>query len=197
AGRESRMPTTGVPSPDTRDLRRYLRDLATLTALATVWGDADRQRIAGDLADVLGKVLSADYLLIRLGGPTGPDRVEAFRTARRSEAPEQTRALRQALEPLLSGDASAAVVTVPHLSAGGPVRAAVVPIGHGSRFGVLVAASGQPGFPIEEDCLLLNVAANQAAVVLQRRQAEETQALLAAIVASSEDAIVSKTLDGV
>jgi PAS domain S-box-containing protein len=191
------MQTTAVPSPDTRDLRRYLRDLAALTALATVWGNAVRQRIADELADVLGKVLSVDFLVVRLGGPAGQDRVEVFRTAQGSEVPEQRRAIREALESWLSSNTSAAVLSVPHPSADGSVRAAVVPIGFGCGFGVVVAASGQPGFPTEEDCLLLNVAANQAAIALQRRQAEETQALLAAIVTSSDDAIVSKTLDGV
>jgi PAS domain S-box-containing protein len=188
---------TAVPSPDTRDLRRHLRDLAALTALATVWGDADRQRIANDLADVLGNVLSVDFLAVRLGDQADQDRVEVFRTGQGPDAPEQTRALRQVLESWQSGDTSASVLSVPYPSADGSVRAAVVPIGYGCGFGVLVVASVQPGFPSEEDCLLLNVAANQAAIALQRRQAEESQALLAAIVTSSDDAIVSKTLDGV
>jgi PAS domain S-box-containing protein len=77
------------------------------------------------------------------------------------------------------------------------MRAAAVPIGYRCEFGVVTVFSDKPDFPSEEERLVLNVAANQAAVVLQRQLVGESQSLLAAIVESSEDAIISKTLDGI
>ncbi len=51
--------------------------------------------------------------------------------------------------------------------------------------------------PAERDLSLLDVLARQAADLIERRQAEEASAYLAAIVTSSYDAIVSKTLQGI
>ncbi len=51
--------------------------------------------------------------------------------------------------------------------------------------------------PAERDLRLLDVLARQAADLIERRQAEEASAHLAAIVASTSDAIASKTLDGI
>jgi PAS domain S-box-containing protein len=189
------MPTTDREVTDSQALRRCLHDLAALTALPAVWSRADRQQIAGDLADVLGKILDPEFVYLYLHGPDGTAAVEAARTSRGGA---HERAIRQVVEPCLPcHTADPAVLILPHPFDNGQVQAAVIPVGYGCEFGVLVVASARPGFPSEENRLLLGVAANQAAAVLQRRQAEETQALLAAIVASSEDAIVSKSLDGI
>ena len=56
---------------------------------------------------------------------------------------------------------------------GGRARLAVVSIGLGAGCGVLAAGCRRPDFPTDGDRLLLGVAANQAAIVLQHRQAEE------------------------
>jgi PAS domain S-box-containing protein len=192
------MRTPGNRSPDDRELRRYLRDLAALTALPAVWAGADGRHIAESLADVLVKVLCPDFVYLRLKEPKAASAVEVTRMGQGPGLPEGGWAISKALKSCLPCDASAAtVLSLPHPLEGGQVQAAVVPIGYGCEFGAAAAASGRPGFPTEGDRLLLGVAANQAAVVLQRQQAEQTQRLLAAIIASSEDAIVSKTLDGV
>jgi PAS domain S-box-containing protein len=192
------MHTTGVPSADSREVRRYLRDLAALTALPAAWSGMDSHAIAQSLADVVVKVLHPDFVHVRLKEPKGENAIEVARTGQGLEVPEGDWAIGSLLEPCLPCDPSdAAILALPHPLAGGHVQAAVIPIGYGSEFGVLVAAFGQPGLPSEEDRLLLGVAANQAAIVFQRQRADEAQALLAAIVESSEDAIVSKTLDGV
>jgi PAS domain S-box-containing protein len=191
------MRTSNIRSPNRREQRHYLRDLAALTALPAVWNNADRQPIAESLADELLKALRANLILVRLRGPTGQDLIEVIRSGPGSALPEQDGALHRALDSWLSCDTSAAVLSVPQLFTDGPVRAVVASVGYGCEFGVLLAASEQPGFPTEEDRLLLGVAANQAALVLQHQRADAAQALLAAIVESSEDAIVSKSLDGI
>jgi PAS domain S-box-containing protein len=191
------MRPAGVGSVDSQALRRYLRDLAALTALPAVWQGADPRQIAESLADVLVKVLCPEFVYLRLKGARGEDLVEVARTGQGAAVPDGGWAIRGALEACLPGDTSgAAVVSLPH-PLDGRVQAAVVPVGYGGEFGVLVAASGEPGFPTEEDLLLLGVAANQAAIVFQRQSADDARALLAAIVESSEDAIVSKTLEGI
>jgi PAS domain S-box-containing protein len=192
------MRTTGVLTAEGRDLRRYLRDLAALTALPAVWAGGDRPRIAESLADVLLKVLPLDFVYVRLNGSKAEGTIEVARTVRGPAAPEEIWAIGSALESSLPCNLSdAAVLSLPHPIAGSRARAAVTPVGYGCEFGLLVAGSERPDFPAEEDRLLLGVAANQAIVALQRLQADETRGLLAAIIESSEDAIISKTLDGI
>jgi two-component system CheB/CheR fusion protein len=168
------MNTPGTPAPDGPALRRYLRDLAAVTALPAVWGDGDRRHIAESVAEVLVKILSLEFVYVRLGGPAGEDTVEAARTARGGDGPGLAGAIARALAPWLDGDPpDAAAFSLPHPLDGDLVQAALAPAGYGCEFGVLVAASGRREFPTEEDRLLLGVVANQAAVVLHRRRAED------------------------
>jgi PAS domain S-box-containing protein len=185
-------------SPDSQTLRRYLRDLASLTDLPAAWITADRRQIAEELAGILAKVLDPGIVYVRLGAPRGGEDFEALRLREGLDLPDQGRSIRCELDSLLPRGLSAVtVLPLPHDAQGNPMKAAVAPVGYGCELGILMAASGEPGFPAEEHCLLLGVAANQAATVLQHQQAGEFQSLLAAIIESSEDAIISKTLDGV
>jgi PAS domain S-box-containing protein len=190
--------TSSASSAAHRELRRYLRDLAALTALPAIWRGAAPQHIAEGLADVLVKLFYPDFVFVRLKGSKGHSLIEIVRTRQGLDISEGNWAINRALEQCLPCDTTdPAVLSLPHPFADGEVQAAVIPIGYGCEFGLLVVAGSQGGFPTDEDRLLLGVAANQAAVVLQHESADEARALLAAIVESSEDAIVSKTLDGV
>ncbi len=188
------MPRNGGRSDDGKELERYLRDLAALTALPAIWSTADRPEIAESLADVLVKVLEPDFVYVRFESFGIGDALEVARAGSGQDLAGLCGALRASLP---TGTSGAAVVSLPLPLAGGLVQAAVTPIGYGCEFGALVAAWGQPGCPSEEHRLLLSVTANQAAFVVERLRAEGAQALFAAIVESSEDAIISKTLDGV
>jgi PAS domain S-box-containing protein len=167
------MPTTTMHLDDRHDLRRYLRDLAALTALPAIWNRSGRRRLGQELADVLMEVLSPDYIYVRFKGPDGGRDIEILRPGRAKSA-QWEGAVSVAIQPLLSCDTSdAAVLSLPHPYTNELVQAAVIPIGFGCEFGVIVAVSGADAFPSEEERLLIGVAANQAASVLQRQRAEE------------------------
>jgi PAS domain S-box-containing protein len=192
------MDTNGVSREDSTELRRYLRDVAALTALPAAWQGVDRTQVAEGLADVLARMLAPDFVYLRLRGWNGDSTLEAVRPQPGAGSRDPGGAIRQALEPHLRGGAGEThVLTLPHPLGTGSLQAAILPIGADCAFGVLVVGSARAGFPGDEDLLLLGVAANQVAVVLQRQRNEDASALLAAIVKSSQDAIISKTLDGV
>ena len=75
------------------------------------------------------------------------------------------------------------------------LHVAVTRFGVGDDHGVLVAGSRNADFPTERDRLLLGVGANQTAIVVQRRRAEERmheqREWLATTLASIGDAVIA------
>jgi PAS domain S-box-containing protein len=67
----------------------------------------------------------------------------------------------------------------------------------GHLLGILSTHWRTPHTPTEGDLRLFDILARQAADLIDRKQAEEARGRLAALVASSDDAIVSKDLNGV
>ncbi len=195
------MDATETHPPECRELHRYLRDIAALTALPAVWSQADQHQIGASLAEVLLRILVPYFLFVRLPGRRGEEAVEVFRVGQGPDLPDLEWALRAALEPWTDCDSSSATVfALPQPLSDGLLQAAVTPIGAGCEFGVLVVGSGQADFPSEEDRLLLGVAANQAAIVLQRNQAEEAlhkqTEWLRVTLASIGDAVLTTDLRG-
>jgi two-component system sensor histidine kinase/response regulator len=160
-------------SDETRTLRHTMRDLVALSALPAVWAGYRPHQVAEGLADVLRSTLRLDLVYIRLPERTEGQGIEVARTAGGPTPTDQTRDIGRVLAPWLDGAGIDAVPPLPNPVGPGTVRIAVVPIGCGRPDGVLVAGSRQTAFPNEEDRLLLSVAANQAAAVLQRERDEE------------------------
>jgi PAS domain S-box-containing protein len=150
-----------------------MRDLVALSALPAVWAGQQPRQVAEGLADVLVKTLRLDLVYLRLSGQTEGQEIEVARTARGSTPTDQTLDIGRALAPWLDGNGIDSVPSLPNPVGPGTVRAVVVPIGCGRADGVLVAGSQRTAFPGEEERLLLSVAANQAAAVLQRERYEE------------------------
>ena len=156
---------------EVRRLRRTMRDLVALSTLPAVWIGLGPDGIARSLADVLLNTLSLDLIYVRLAGSAGEGVVEVVRCKHGPDA--HVEAVRAALAPLLRPDRADPPTTIPAPSGVGMLHVAVARFGVGDDHGVLVAGSRNADFPTERDRLLLGVGANQTAIVVQRRRAEE------------------------
>lgn len=191
-------PVTSDPvAHETEDLRRCVRELAALSTLSAAWGRSDVREIADGLCRVLCRSLPADLAWVRTCGNGGTALVEVASTERGPLPETQALEIAQIVEPCLQPGSADRAAAVANPCGGGTLRLVVTPLGCEGDCGLLVVGSRRPDFPSPIDRLLLSVAANQATIVLQQKQREREEARLAAIVESSDDAIVSKNLDGI
>ena len=168
------MSETEASTFDVQQLRRGLRDLAALSALPVVWTESDPRRIAESLADALLHMLHLElvYILVRDRAYEIP--VEVAHTARGPAPTAQAEEIGRALDPWLNtNDLSRTPSSIANPLGNGMTRIICPPFGIEARGGVLVACSPRADFPTEVDRLLLGVAANQVAILLDRRRTED------------------------
>jgi PAS domain S-box-containing protein len=159
---------------ETHSLRRCVRELAALSVLSAAWGRTGPQGIAESLAEVLLRSLPhVNFVYVRVNGVADAAFHEAVRISQPLEPTSRSQDIARALEPVLKDGNSVPSPVIPNPIGAGTVRLAVLSIGYLGDCGVLVAGSGQLDFPGPTDQLLLGVAANQAAVVLQHQRSEE------------------------
>lgn len=151
-----------APAADTEsELRRCVRDLVALSSLPAIWIKADPQQIADGLAQLVVSVLDADFACVHLDDP--PFKIVRFHD-RMSRKQLDLTLLHEKHKPNL----------VFHFDDPdhGRLRAMWVPIGREPR-SALIAFCRRSAFPGETEQMLLRVAANQAAVALQRWRTEQ------------------------
>src|SRR3954453_20063191 len=168
------MSETEASPFDVQELRRGLRDLAALSAMPVVWSESDPRRIAETLADALLHMLHLElvYILVRDRAYEIP--VEVAHTARGPAPTAQAEEIGRALEPWLNtNDLSRTPSSIANPLGSGMTRIICPPFGIEARGGVLVACSPRADFPSEVDRLLLGVAANQVATLLDHRRTED------------------------
>jgi PAS domain S-box-containing protein len=142
------------------ELRRCLRDLVALSSLPAIWVKADPGQIAESVGLLAVSILDADFACVFLRDP----QMEAVHCRRRSnERSIDLARIRDSYRPnstfeMEDGDR-------------GRLRAMCVPIGREAGSG-LVALSRRPDFPTDTEQTLLRVAANQAAIAIQRSKSE-------------------------
>lgn len=159
-------------SDETLAIRRTLRDVIALSALPALWANFDRQHLAESLVEVVLNVVPLDFVLIRFRNHNGgPEIKEAYAS---NQPANGTRIdVATALAPWLKPPTFNVAQSIPNPFGAGTVRMVILTIGVDGEDGLFVAGASRPDFPTDDDRLLLNVALNQATVVLQRRRADE------------------------
>jgi PAS domain S-box-containing protein len=188
---------------EVRHLRGCINDLVSLLALPAMWSDHKPPQIIETLLDTLVGILRLDFIYARLNDEAAAQPIELVRLAQYQPAIEPQEVGR-ALASWLTSDSFTLPLTVANPLGGGKVNLARFSLGLQEEVGLVMAGSRRADFPTETETLLLRVAANQTAIALkgaqlasQRMQAEQASAHLAAIVESSDDAIISKNLQGI
>jgi PAS domain S-box-containing protein len=184
---------------ENRRLRRTVRDLVALSTLPAIWIGLDVDQIGRSLADVLLNTLSLDLIYVQLAAIDGCGVVEVVRRKNRSDAAPVALA-RAAFASLLKADQTVSSVAVPDPFGSGLLHVTVTRFGGIGDRGVLVSGSCNPDFPTDRDRALLGVGANQTAIVLQRRRAEEQvreqRERLRVTLACIGDAVIATDIEG-
>jgi PAS domain S-box-containing protein len=193
------MDSSADASDELRRLRRTMRDLVALSTLPAIWTGLGPEGIARSLADALLNTLSLDLIYVRLAGQADECLIEVARSSRNRNTTE-LESMRSALEPLLKVDGNEASGTIPDPCGTGMLHIALTRFGVSSDYGILVAGSRNAEFPSDQDRLLLGVGANQTAIVIQRRRAEQRvrdqQEWLRVTLASIGDAVIATDTQG-
>lgn len=183
-----------------QNLRRTMRDLVALSTLPAIWTGHGPEGIAQSLADVLVKTVNLDLIYIRLQGSNGVDLIEVTRSRHADDENEQTQIVRRALAPYLESATYDGPATISDPLGDGTLQTTVVRFGHSGDFGVMIAGSERDDFPNESDRLLLGVGANQTAIVIQRKQAEQAlqkeREWLRVTLSSIGDGVIATDTDG-
>jgi PAS domain S-box-containing protein len=149
------------------ELRRCIRDLVSLSSLPAIWIKADAGQIADSLAQLAVSILDAEFACVLLRDPE----LEIVHCHERSLArPIDLAQVREKFRPNSTFEIDDGNY--------GCLRATCVPIGRDTGSG-LITLSRRSGFPSDTEQMLLRVAANQAAIAIQRWKSEAQSAVQA------------------
>jgi len=163
---------------EVRLLRRCLRDIVAMTVLPSVWTGYDAAQICNDLVDVVMRAVDADAVLLTA---RAQGTVDVLRLRNEADA-DAARILREAANgPIRSGA---------HSSAGGELQVISYSLSAGSDDRI-VAGAYRTDFATEFERLLLRVAANQASLWIERRDAEGRLRAESAFRRSIEDSMLA------
>lgn len=179
---------------DHNELRRFVRDLIALSTLPALWRNNDTYQIADSATAALLSVLHADFVYMALPGRNDEPLVEVVRTDR-TIAPDLTGAICTAVRRDLPARACQQLLTIENPFGEGMFRLACAPIGFEGE-AVVVAGSRRSDYPTEAQRLLLGIAANEATIALQGRQAEAEQHRFVTLIKRSSDFVGVAGLDG-
>jgi PAS domain S-box-containing protein len=151
-------------SESDEQLRRCVRDLVALSSLPALWIKADASQVADSIGQLAVSILDAEFACVLLRDP-------AFEAVHRHERAKgrsiDLGRVRQLYRPNAMFELDDAKQ--------GRLRGTCVPIARDRESGI-IALSGRADFPTEIEQTLLRVAANHAAIAIERSKSEETAA---------------------
>jgi PAS domain S-box-containing protein len=163
------------PAEEIRHLRRCINDLVSVLALPATWTGGAPSQIVGNSLDALVSMLSLDFIYARLRESTGIAFTEMVRVGSTWESKPRTEEIGEKLQPWLENDPQKLPVVVRNLFGKPAITLVPLQLGLHAEIGVIVAGSQRADFPQQTERLVLNIAANQAAIGLQESSLLSTQ----------------------
>lgn len=163
------------PAEEIRRLRRCINDLVSVLALSATWTGGAPSQIVDNSLDALVSMLNLDFIYARLTEPTGRAFTEMVRVGSGWEPKPRAKEIGEKLQPWLEDDPEERPVVVRNLFGKHATTLVPVRLGLHAEIGVIVAGSQRADFPQQAERLVLNIAANQAAIGLQESSLLSTQ----------------------
>src|ERR1700686_2106328 len=148
-------------------LKACINNLISVQALPAIWSGGQPSQIVSALLDMLLKMLSLDFAYARLKDSTGGASLELVRLAQDQNLNAQPQVIGRALDPWLGDFPHISPSLVRNPIGDGDISVLLLRLGLQAEMGGFVAGSKRADFPTQTERLLLNVAANQAAIGLQ------------------------------
>jgi PAS domain S-box-containing protein len=155
------------PAEEIRRLRRCISDLVSVLALPATWSGGAPSQIVGNSLDALVSMLSLDFAYARLREPGGGAFTEMVRVGPIWESKPRPEDIGEKLELWLENEPEAPPIVVRDLFGRRATTLVPLRLGLHAEIGVIVAGSERADFPQQAERLVLNIAANQAAIGLQ------------------------------
>jgi PAS domain S-box-containing protein len=162
------------PAEEIRRLRRCINDLVSVLALPATWTGGGPSQIIGNSLDALVSMLSLDFVYARIKESSSTAFAEMARFGSNWESRPRPEEIGEKLQFWLENPRALPVV-VANLFGRRATRFVAFPLGLYSEAGVFVAGSQRTDFPQQAERLVLNIAANQAAIGLQGSSVLSTQ----------------------
>ena len=154
-------------SDEIERLQGCIDDLISVLALPATWSGQESAQIVNTLLDVLIGILRLDFAYARLTDPGSEAPIEMVRLAQSRNLTARPQEIGQVLGPWLKDDRQKWPLRVRSPLGDEDVSIVSLRLGLREEIGVIVAASQRADFPGETERLLVRVAADQAAIVLQ------------------------------
>jgi len=148
-------------------LKACINNLISVQALPAIWSGGQPSQIVSALLDMLLEMLSLDFAYARLKDSTGGAPLEMVQLAQNRNLTAQPQMIGRALNSWLGDFSRTAPLLMRNPIGDGDVSVLLLRLGLQAEMGVFVAGSKRADFPTQTERLLLNVAANQAAIGLQ------------------------------
>ncbi len=149
-------------------LRRDIRNIDEILALPATGSDGQASQIVTALLDALLDLLRLNIVYVRLDRRDDAEPAEIARVMRSPQSAAHTKRIGEAFRGWLNNDPREWPRLVRNPLEEGNLAVVTLPLGPKGEFGELVAGAQRPDFPGQPEMVLLNVAAKQAALALQR-----------------------------
>jgi len=164
---------------DVLSLRRCLNDLVSVLALPTMWSGRRPGEIVTDSVDSLMGMLSLDFCYARAVTGSESEPIEVCKIHSLRSVISRRNWVARILEDWREEGQKGWNTPIRYPFDDGEISVFAIPMGLHGNLGFLVAGSRRASFPAQTETLILSVAANQAAVGLQRARLLNEQKLVA------------------